>query len=449
MHDDLLFLDKRLVIPNHDPLKAEILNACHDAPLAGHFGVQRTIELVSRKYWWPGMTTHIKAYIAGCEPCQRAKTSRTKPAGTLKPLPIPSAPWSSIAMDFITDLPASNSFDSILVVVDRLTKMAHFIPTTKTLNASGLAHLIIRDIVRLHGLPADIVSDRGTLFTSNFWQALTKTLKVETRLSTAFHPQTDGQTERLNQTLEQYLRLYVNDRQNDWAQLLPLAEFAYNNSEQSSSKQTPFFACFGYHPRFSAPLVTMTDVPAVDNHLQNLADAQRAVLDALQKAQRTQAKYYDQHRRATPSYEPGDRVWLLSKNITTTRPNKKLDYKKLGPYAISENVGTHAYRLVVPDSFRAHPVFHVSLLEPYQETHVPRLRAPDAPEPEIPGADYVVEDIIAHRRRRNRNEYLIKWKDFPPEDNTWQPETAVMEFDRDKLLAYKDRRSGGAALIGG
>ena len=170
-------------------------------------------------------------------------------------------------------------------------------------------------------------------------------------------------------------------------------------------------------------------------------------MENLTKAQRSHAKYYDQRHRDTPVFEPGDHVWLLSKNIKTTRPNKKLDYKKLGPYAISEAVGTHAYRLVVPDSFRAHPVFHVSLLEPYKTTTVPRLRAPDTPEPDIPGEEWILEEIVAHRRIRNRNEYLIKSKGYPSEDNNWQPEANVMYYDPETLLAYKEqiRRSGGAA----
>jgi hypothetical protein len=192
----------------------------------------------------------VKDYITTCDICSRSKIPRHRSYGLLQLLPIPETPWTFISMDFIVDLPTSNTFDSIFVVVDRLTKMAHFIPCHKMVTGEETARLFVDNVYRLHSLPNDIISDRGTQFTSKFWQSLFKILGVEIKLSSAYHPQTDGQTEHVNQVLEQYLRCTINYHQDNWVELLPLADFAYNNTLQGSTQQTPFFANYGHHPRF-------------------------------------------------------------------------------------------------------------------------------------------------------------------------------------------------------
>ncbi|KAL5590152.1 uncharacterized protein BROUX77_007040 [Berkeleyomyces rouxiae] len=247
-NDGLLFVNDLLYLPNED-LRVRALKNCHDIMPSGHPGQKNTFELLVREYWWPGMRRDVIRYIRNCEVCQRIKSARHSPYGLLKPLTIPQARWTSVSLDFITGLPVSNSFDMILVVVDRLSKMAHFIPCDSSLDAAGFAKLYLSAVYRLHGLPLDIVSDRGSLFTSAFSKALAKLLGIKQNLSTAFHPQTDGQTERVNSILEQYLRGYTNYRQDNWADLLPLAEFSYNDSESSSTMLTPFFANHGFHPR--------------------------------------------------------------------------------------------------------------------------------------------------------------------------------------------------------
>ncbi|KAG1441610.1 hypothetical protein G6F55_013205 [Rhizopus delemar] len=174
------------------------------------------------------MRRFVNRYIANCSVCIRAKSSRQESQGHLKPLEIPNMPWTSISMDFIVGLPQSGECNTIWVVVDRLTKVAHFIPCKDSIASKDLAFMFIRHIFRLHGLPKDIVIDRGSLFTSNFWKSLLSLLKIKPNMSTAFHTQTDGQTERTSSILEQYLRVYLNYQQDDWVSLLPLAEFSYN-----------------------------------------------------------------------------------------------------------------------------------------------------------------------------------------------------------------------------
>ncbi|CAO1629501.1 unnamed protein product [Parajaminaea phylloscopi] len=365
--DQVLVLNGRIAIPKSEPLRTKLLAQAHDSPLSGHPGREKTFDLVSRQYTWPTLRQDVANFVAECPVCQRTKPTRRKPAGLLRPLPIPDRPWSSISMDHITALPSSKGHNAILVIVDRFSKMAHFIPARTTDTALDLASQFVNEIVRLHGFPNDIVSDRGTTFTSQFWREVLKQTNVSPMFSTAFHPQTNGQTERINQILEQYLRVYTNHLQDDWRQLLALAEFAYNNSTSSSTKQTPFFTCYGYHPNAE---FTITDsaVPAsrdLVSRLQQVHDSARANL-AL--AQAKYAKYADIHRRESPVYQVGQLVKLSRRNIPSGRPTDKLNDRWIGPLKIIEVVNPVAVRLELPTSMKIHPVFHVNLLELWTPT---------------------------------------------------------------------------------
>ena len=251
---DGVLLRNNLVYVLEGSCQVCILTECHDGSIAGHFGVAKTLELVSQTYWWPQMWKLVKDFIKTCDICARSKTVHHRSYELLRPLPLPDWSWSSISMDFITDLPLSEGHDSILVVVDRFTKMAHFIPCSKAISGLETTNLILANVVRLHGLPDDIVSDRGAPFISHFWKRLFHILGTTTKLSTTFHPQTNGQTKRVNQVLEQYLRCVVSYQQDDWTMFLPMAEFTYNNTLHSSIGTSPFFANFGFQPRFSISL---------------------------------------------------------------------------------------------------------------------------------------------------------------------------------------------------
>ncbi|MBW0511086.1 hypothetical protein O181_050801 [Austropuccinia psidii MF-1] len=198
------------------------------------------------------MTQFIKDYVSSCQQCSRNKNIHHMKFGLLKPLPIPNGPWICASIDFITQLPLSNSFDSILVIVDRFSKMAVSIPTMSSITSLDLAHLFIKNIFSKHDLPSSIVSDRGSLFVSSFWTNLFQKLKISRDLSTTYHPETDGQTERVDQILVQYLQIYFSYHQDDWNTWLPLAEFSYNNSDHSSTKQLPFFTVYGRNPQIDS-----------------------------------------------------------------------------------------------------------------------------------------------------------------------------------------------------
>ena len=224
--------------------------------MADYFGIEKTRKLIAQKYYWPTLRRDVNDYVRGCNIYLALKAIQHKPYGNLQFLPIFTHRWKDLLMDFVTGLPIStdwkgDSYDSILVIVNRLTKMVHYKPVKVTIDAPGLAEVIIDVVVRHHGLPDSIVTDRGSLFTSKFWSSLCYFLGIKRRLSTAFHPQTDGQTERQNSTIEAYLRAFVNFEQNNWARLLLMAEFAYNNAKNASTGFTPFELNCGYHLRVS------------------------------------------------------------------------------------------------------------------------------------------------------------------------------------------------------
>ena len=208
---------KRLYVPEYAPLMLQIMDNNHSTPIAGHSGRSKTLELIFRDYYWPKMHQDIDRFVRNCHTCQRSGTSRHAPFGITQPLPIPNCAWEDISMDYVVGLPWSEWYNSILVIVCRLTKMRHLIPCRDTCIAEELADLYLRNIARQHGLLKTIISDRGTQFVARFWKTICESWGVTLKLSTAYHPETDGQTERLNAVMEQYLRAHVNHLQDDWA----------------------------------------------------------------------------------------------------------------------------------------------------------------------------------------------------------------------------------------
>ena len=320
--EERLYYRDHLYIPKHDELWLYLLQQHHDVPSAGHCGQAKMFELIAREYTGFGMRKVVRGYIRNCHVCQRSRTPRHRPSGVLRPLPISDLPWSSISMDFVTGLPWSDGNDAIWVVVHRLTKMRHFVPCRTTTNAPDLANLFLHHVWKLQGLPNDIISDRGPQFAREFGQQLSSLLGLSPRLSTAFHPETDGQTERANQTMEHYLRAFVSHQPDDWSQWLPMAEFAANNQKSETTQNTPSLAYTGCHPRCSFDLATPT-------HLPKNTEA-RETATKLHKSLYTQAKQQedaDRSRAPAPVNRPADKVWLNARNITTRRPSVKLNHK--------------------------------------------------------------------------------------------------------------------------
>ena len=231
------YIRGKIYIPRSE-LCCRILTFCHNSKLAGHPGRWKTLELVLRNYWWPQMSRYIGKYVSTCDMCLQTKSTCQLPTGQLHPLPILDAPWDTISVDFIVELLESNKKDAIIVVVDSVTKPSHFVGTVTTLSATGTAQLYLQHIWKHHGLPNKVVSDRGPQFVAEFTKELYWILRIKLAATTAYHPQGDGQMEWVNQELKQYLRLFTNQRQDDWDDLLPFAEFQYNNHVHTA---TPSF----------------------------------------------------------------------------------------------------------------------------------------------------------------------------------------------------------------
>jgi hypothetical protein len=445
----------QIVVPNVGDLRDRVIYEFHDTAAGGHFGDDRTREKVERVFWWPGISVSVEEYVRACDMCQRNKTSTQKPWGLLKPLPIPEDTWQSVGIDLITQLPATkNGYDAIFVVVDRLSKMAHFAPVHTTASSRDLAEVFIDLVVKHHGLPVDIVSDRGPQFVSHFWSDVCGLWGTKQRLSTAYHPQSDGQTERMNRMLEDYLRHFVGPTQDDWDTKLALAEFAINDTFNASTGMTPFYMVYGKHPRSPATLVgtrvsRAPEAATFTERMQQIVKQARENIDAAQQRMRVQA---DEHRREC-TIKLGDMVLLSTKNLKLKMVGTpKLMPKWVGPFKVTELVGQAAVRLDMPEPWRVHKVFHVSLVRPYT------ARGKVQPPPPVAFIDneplYSVERLLDRRERskggRKYTEYLIKWVGYPPEHNTWEPEShlegcdeLITEYD-DMVRRAADRKRGSA-----
>lgn len=445
--EGLLRFKGSIYVPRDPAVRAEILKMNHDDPLGGHLGVARTLEVIRRKYFWDGLIKDIKAYVRDCDVCQRNKVPRHRPYGELQSLPQPSRPWQEITMDFITGLPLALTYEgievnSILVVLCRFTKFAWYVAVMDTLTADQLAELFVEKFLFL-GIPEGIVSDRGTLFTSKFWSTFCYLLKIRRKLSTAFHPQTDGQTERQNQSLEHYLRCYVNYHMDDWPRWLPMAQRVYIDATQTVIQETPMRVLFGFTPRWEVDIQQESldsEAPLARDRVAAMEQVREELSKRLKTAQESQKKYYDRAHQPM-QYRVGDEVLLSAKNITTKRAKKKLDNRFLGPFVIEAVRGTQAYQLKLPFHYPIHHTFHVSLLEPYH-----RRPGVEPPTPmEIEGQlEWNVAEILEVRERRKKQQFLVRWEGFPPSEDSWEPMEHLQNCKEALADFWKTQKKGKA-----
>lgn len=397
------------------PVRNEIIRLHHDTLISGHPGQTNTMERITRSYYWPRMMKDIEKYIEECDACQKNKIKRHKPYGLMQTIKAPEYPFQWVTMDHITKLPRSEGLDSILVVVDRMTKYACFIATTEQTDAEGLAWELMNEVFKYHGIPEIIISDRGVTFASKLWKSMMDLMGGEQRLSTAYHPQTNGQTERTNQTLEQYLRHYVNDHQDNWADLLPMAQLAYNTSKHSTTEVTPFFAVHGREarlpgqPRFEQPVN-----PVAEQKVQEMNALYFYLQTEIINQNKLNIGYYNEKHLKGPELKRGGKVYLSRKNIETTRPSNKLDHLRIGPFEIEEKISEVNYRLKLPSTTKVHPVFHISLLEPAPQN------AKTQEETLIEQNAYEVEAILGEKKNHKEFLYLVKWKGKSETENTWE-----------------------------
>lgn len=455
--DGMLMYGDRIVVPNDLALQTSILRECHDTPLSGHLGKDKTIEQVKRRFYWKGMDEVILKYVTSCDACQRNKSSQQATMGPLMPLEIPTRPWQWVSMDLITNLPRSKSGnDAIVVWVCKLTKMVHYVACKTTVTAPQLATLFLREVVRLHGVPEAILSDRDPRFTANFWRSFWEQLGTTLTMSTAYHPQSDGQTERANRTLEEMLRSRINFQQSDWDEHLAAAELAINNSKQASTGFTPFYLNYGQEVKM--PLdqaiagLRPSNNPETADRIRRLQADLVLARSNIERAQQRQVKYADQHRREV-TFKVGDSVLLSTdhlKMVGSDTRTPKFAAKYLGPFKIKRVVNDNAYELELPPQLRIHPVLNISRLKVY---HDGALAFPSRPPPDTrPAAEvtlengdeqFEVESILAKRGTGVRAQYLVKWVGYPQWESTWEKAAslsvgaaeAVAEYE----LAYANR----------
>jgi hypothetical protein len=374
--DGKVYYRDRLFAPPDDELRTQILYRTHSTVIAGHPGRVKTLDLVSRTYWWPRISRDVDEYVRACELCVRTKASRSAPQGFLQPLPVPYRAWSDISIDYVTPLPLcernGQKYRHVLVVVCRLTKMRHFIPVT-SLSAEELATVFVSRVYCLHGTPDNVISDRGTQFISEFWSHLSERLSVILKRSSSFHPETDGQTERINAGMEQYLRAFTNFHQDDWVDWLPLAEFATNNVVSETTGVSPFFANYGFNPRLGIeptgpcpPNLSATQKRQFYK-ANVVADRFERIITQLKALAAQSVKRYEDNANAgrteAPRYTMGQEVYVDTRNMKTSRPLKKLDDKWAGPYKVTK-VYPRACAVDLPEGMKIFPVFHNSLLRP-------------------------------------------------------------------------------------
>lgn len=444
---DLLRYRGAAYVPPDKALQAEIMRNNHDDAQGGHFGVARTLAAIRRKYYWPALEDDVDYYVRTCSKCQRAKVHRHKPYGLLKPLPVPSEPFETVTMDFITGLPTADwqgtQVDAILVIVDPFSKYTIYLPTQKALTAEGLAKLLFENLVQWITFPRYIVSDRDKLFTSEFWQTMCFYMGITRRLSTTAHPQTDGQTERQNQVLEHFLRCYTSYEQTDWPRWIPLAQNVYNNSKHSVTRKTPMEVLMGFQgdlridvQRDSASAQVNGDSRAT-GRVAAIQQEREELRVRLEKAKGSQAKHYNRGK-IHKEFKVGEQVMLRSENIKSLRFNEKISDRYLGPFRVLDTWGSNAYKLKLTPRYRGlHPVFHVSMLEPYYTAgrNIVTL------DPVQVGEDieYVVERIMDERIRGRARQYLVHWKGWALEEATWEPREHIEDAQAlDEYLLRKD-----------
>ena len=443
--------DGCLLVPNNSTLRTQLLAECHDSPTGGHLGRDKTLHAMKARFAWDGMATAVDKYVASCDACQRNKPSQQSTPGLLMPLPIPDRPCLAWTQDAVTGLPTTKrGNDAIQVYVERLCKLKHFAAGKSTDGASELASSFVHTVVRAHGVPEEIISDRDPRFTAHFYDELTKLMGITLRMSTARHPQTDGQSEREIRTLTTALRAFCNSNQDDWDDYLDMLELGFNCSVQASTQKAPYELVYGYLPRLPVDVALAQFTPrnpAATDRAERMQQALRFAREHLMTAQERQAANANRHRRAD-AFKVGDQVLLSADGLRLRNFANKLTSRFLGPFKVTAVVNANAYTLQLPPQLEAlHPSFNIDKLKRYTDgsSLFPTRPQPFDRPPPVAEADsngdqvFEVERIVAQRKRGRCLEYLVSWRGYPAEENTWEP-LRVLRNAADAVADYHARQ---------
>ena len=437
----------KVVVPASQ--RTRIMKECHDIPIVGHTGLARSAQILKRRYWWKGWKAQLTAYIRECPVCQQIKPVNEKQAGLLHPLPIPDAKWEQVTTDLVTDLPESDDYTAVAVFVDRLTKFVHFAPCKKTVTAREYAQLFLKHVFRHHGLPKVIISDRDPRFTSAFWQSLFKSLGTELRLSSAYHPQTDGQSEVTIRTLENFLRPYAERNPSKWVEYLPLLEFAANNAVNASTGYSPAYLMYGRNPTVPQFGVGEGEVEIADQTVARMKDDLDSAKEYFTRAQKRMCKSANARRKEV-HFAQGDQVMVDSRYLpisSLTQPTKKIRRRYVGPLEIEKVINPVAYRLKLPDHWKVHPTFHVSKLKRFYASAEPDRQIEPPAEILVDGeVHYEIETLLRARGPKRKREYLVLWKGYDLAEASWLPESELKPNANEVLQEFleKERRESGA-----
>ena len=435
---NIMFYKEKNYIPNDMELRRDILKMFHDHETAGHPGELETFNSIKQHYWWPGMRTFVKRYVQGCGVCQQFKINRNPSHPSYQPIEGSKSmrPFAQCSMDMITDLPLSNGHDSILAVVDHgLMKGVILIPCSKTLTAAQCAELLLDNVYKRFGLMDKIISDRGPQFAAKSFIELLKLLKIKSALTTAYHPQSDGATERVNQEIEAYILIFCTNNLEEWSKMLATLEFTHNNRRHADRQNTPFELMLGITPVAIPLSFENTKYPTIEERMKKLIKEREEALAAHELARSRMA---GRRSNTFKAFEKGQKVWLDSRNLKT-QYNKKIGPRREGPFKIDEVLGPVTYRLKLLNSWKIHNIFHAILLRPYVETEVHRNNYPRPPPELLEGEEvYTVERILKHRRRGCGYQYYVQWEGYPITEASWESETAF-SANGDTLANYKER----------
>jgi hypothetical protein len=422
-----------------------VLEWIHDSPSeSAHAGLKRFSARLRELFYWPNMLKDAEEFGASCDICQKIKVDHGRKMGALRPAHIPKKPFATVSLDLITGLPPSGDkqYTAVLVIVDKLTKFAIIIPTHNELSREGFAELFMDRVVHIFGLPDRIITDRDKRWATDFWKSIVANYGSKMTLSSSHHPQTDGQTEILNATIEQMLRAYVASDRSSWSNWLSVLAFSYNSSVHSSSAHAPNDLLLGYTPRLSTSVLLQEVDPSsrpflpsqkAEDFIAIIEERRATARDALALAQERQAKAYNKGRRPVDIIEVSDSVLVnphTLKLVETEGTGKKLVQRTIGPFEVLEKINPVVYRLRLPDTYPMHPVFNIAHLKKYHPSPAKfGTRSVLPPTRDfLASPEYEVEAIIGHRllgrKQGNRRQFRIRWAGYGPADDSW-----VSEYD--------------------
>jgi len=417
-------------------MNEELIQVCHNSRADEHLEVKRTENLIQRRHNISDLKNQITEYIIRCNSCCRNKIQRDKRYDKVTQLDTPDVPWESVTMNFITKLLTLKDsawgvkFDSILTIVDRLTKYTMFISFKETATASVLTYTILQELVNNHELSKKFIINKDKLFTSKFWEMLTAELRINHKMLTVYHSQTDEQSKQMNQTVKMYLRHYVNRNQNNWVQLLLTAQFAYNNTQNKTTEETPFWVNYEYNSKVWQELQA------------HGSQSQKAILNIakIKKLHRDLANRIQQQTEWTTEVKPfmvEERVYLRMNNIHVKQRSKKLNNKSIEPFKIKRNIKGLSYKLDLLKKMWIHSVFHAFMLQCCNQ-FIPLQIIKTFVEL---NEEYHVENILEKQMISGKAHYLVKWKGYNISENTWELKENLLNCAR--TLQQFERRAQG------